>query len=121
MAFRRVVLQPMIRVSAAMTQETRFAVRTTGWKSGQAFINVTENGSTAATTLDLRGATGLNFSDTMGAGTFWPSLGTVSIGIAGTGQFRITPSPIQDYMRWHIGSFTGNPMSFEVVLFLYDA
>jgi hypothetical protein len=119
MAFRRVVMQPAITPAVAAIQEVRFAIQTTGWKTAVFWANVFAVTTTAAT-VNLRGASGLTMNDGIAAGTFWPSLATISISANILGVYQ---SPVlnnlPDYMRW---SITNNSaaMSFEIIAYLWD-
>lgn len=123
MAFRRVVMQPTFSLSTnPTTQEIRFAIQTTGWKTGQVWVNVYRNASAAAGLFDVRGASAIALSDDLANPTFWPSFGTISITGNTTGVFRppvITNLP--DYLRWTIsGNTNGSNITLEVIAYLWD-
>jgi len=116
MAFRRVVLQPMMTTANNVTQEVRFAVQTTGWKTGYFWANLPVHGGTAVT-FDIRGASGQNVSE---ATAFWPSLGTF-VTTAGTpGAYKSNAlTPLPDFVRF-ITTGVSASITFELIAYLWD-
>ena len=119
MARARIELQPSLSVSAATTQEPRYASKTGGAMSGVAFVNVFSNSSTSSTTVTLYTATANDLDPT--TGTFWKSVGSVAIGAGSTGAFTIEISErtLADFLRWGISGLN-NTVSFAIVAYLYD-
>jgi len=121
MSFRRILLQPVIRISAPTTQEVRYAAPTSGWMTALVWANVFENATAVKATVDLRGGSNTSMSDdTSGTPSFWPSLGTFQIDVGVTGAFK--SSAIQGlpaWLRWQIPSLAA-PLTLELVLELWD-
>ncbi len=117
MAFRRVVLQPTVTITAAPTlQEVKFSLQTTGWKSAFFWVNVFVQLS-ASSIMTFYGASSLTLNDA--GGTYWISLGTIT-NISAVGAYKTSAAitPLPDFVRWNLATATSG--SIEIVAYLWD-
>jgi hypothetical protein len=122
---QRVVLQPLISITGATTQEIRFAVPTSGFKSAQAWINcpkMTYGGGSV--NVDILFATSLSLLDpSSGASSFWvrPSGGSIAITASTPGAYvSSVMNGVADFARWRTTTSFATEVQLEIVLFLYD-
>ncbi len=119
---RRIILQPPIEVTAATTQEVRFAIPSTGAKSALFWVNVHKNTMTGGSaSIDLIGASSLNLLDTGTSSSFWKTvLGSpISVGFGAVGAFSATTTTVPDFLRWKVTG-NNNIVQFEIIAYLYD-
>ncbi len=120
MAFRRVVMQPAIRISSPSAQEVRYSTSCVGWHRAMVWVNVFENATMANTGVFIHGASAHSVDNNTNASPgYWPSLGSVTVTSGATGAFRATFTPLPDYVLWAIRTLSAN-IAFQVVLYLWD-
>lgn len=121
MAFRRILLQPTTRLTAAVAQEPRFAITTHGWRSAVAWVNVFANGTSGVSTIKFEGVSSLSLpDDTALVRPFWLNITSFTIGTGTVGAFPSATFAPLSFLRWNVSSMTGTPLAFEVVVYLWD-
>ncbi len=111
-------LQPYVEISAATTQEARFAVDVGHGKTAVACINVTKNDSTATATFDFETAT-------HAGSPHWASAGTAGVSAQTKGLFRAdlgesSTTRLAGVVRWKATGLNA-ALGFDIVIFFAEA
>jgi hypothetical protein len=121
---QRVVLQPLISISAPAVQEIRFAASTTGFKSALAWINCPKmNYSFSGVNIDILTGTSPSLLDpSSGGGSFWKVANTITITASTAGAYVSSSvfNVIGDLARWRTTTSINQEVQLEIILFLYD-
>lgn len=115
----RVTLQPTLTVSAAATQEARYAQPVGNAKAGVCVANVYRNTmgvGTVTFTIETASHTGLSAQ----SGSFWATAGSGAVTAPNTGSVSIPIADLGEVIRWTVAGVT-SAIDFEIVVFFEDA